>query len=432
MLAPWRPLSIHRACVAAPLWRLHRGPRGTGSAVQFHPPGHAAPAEKVSAFRGYLHRTVEKKQPLEILPWGPEAVRNSLQLLASAPAAVCFEVEGRKGGSEKELQFHFRSLDILTWEDYLPTRVMNSRSLAVTEETSAVKLSRDLVSALQLAPEGEQAVRAFGLWDDETGINVLVKALAMAPSLYPFKKLRCVANVVNPVDDPRSRIFLYLTFGAFVDPPSLSDRSFVAYPPGKEPDPAALKRFYAAVQDQIHQGNRVQMDCMGADAILHAVRALSLVKGFTAEFRVEVTGKAKPQEQSGSEFRPSRSKIRFRAWRGQTWDDFNAIDFAQTSKRIAREQTPIDKLGWAVLAEVRKSKAVALHCFSDETNAVAVAIRALAALPRLTSGRRFYAVPSFGRAGADQRPVLRFYVRRFRGAGEADGDGAADGDAGEV
>ena len=36
---------------------------------------------------------------------------------------------------------------------------------------------------------------------------------------------------------------------------------------------------------------------MGADAILHAVRALSLVKGFTAEFRVEVTGKAKPQEQ---------------------------------------------------------------------------------------------------------------------------------------
>lgn len=84
-------------------------------------------------------------------------------------------------------------------EDYLPTRVMNSRSLAVTEETSAVKLSRDLVSALQLAPEGEQAVRAFGLWDDETGINVLVKALAMAPSLYPFKKLRCVAKLLHEI-----------------------------------------------------------------------------------------------------------------------------------------------------------------------------------------------------------------------------------------
>lgn len=28
--------------------------------------------------------------------------------------------------------------------------------------------------------------------------------LRAVPSLYPFKKLACVANVVNPVDDPRS------------------------------------------------------------------------------------------------------------------------------------------------------------------------------------------------------------------------------------
>ena len=28
--------------------------------------------------------------------------------------------------------------------------------------------------------------------------------LRAVPSLYPFKKLACVANVVNPADDPRS------------------------------------------------------------------------------------------------------------------------------------------------------------------------------------------------------------------------------------
>lgn len=34
--------------------------------------------------------------------------------------------------------------------------------------------------------------------------QVLTKGLATVSGLYPFKKLNCVANLVNPVDDPRS------------------------------------------------------------------------------------------------------------------------------------------------------------------------------------------------------------------------------------
>lgn len=45
------------------------------------------------------------------------------------------------------------------------------------------------------------------------------------------------------------RLFIYATFGAAAEMPALSDRVFQAYPPGARPDEAALKRFYAAVQE---------------------------------------------------------------------------------------------------------------------------------------------------------------------------------------
>ena len=65
---------------------------------------------------------------------------------------------------------------------------------------------------------------------------------------------------MNPVDHPRSRIFVYVTLGASVPAPALSLKTFQAYPPGKDPEPGALKRFFASVQDQIHLGNRVRME----------------------------------------------------------------------------------------------------------------------------------------------------------------------------
>lgn len=372
--------------------------------VRFHPPGKGSSAEKVAAFKNYLHRTVEKeKETIEMSPWGAEAVGHALKALATAPKSVSFEVE--RVSKEESTNVHFKSLGVAPWEEYLESRLMNTRLLAVTNESQVLKLARDVTNALQNAPDNAKAVRAFALWDDEAAIDVLVAGLAAVPSLYPFKKLSCVANVIHPADDPRGRLFVYATFGAAAAPQPLTEKVFQAYPPGADPDSAKLGKFIAAVEDRIHQGDRVHMDGNGPDRIMNVVRALCYIKGFTAEFRVEWWKNTTGNKQG--------KVLRFKARRGQSWDEFNAIDFTETSLLKATSKTPVDKLSYAALAEVKRHQAVAIHCFSDDKEAVAVAIKALAAVPRVTDGSKLYCVPSFGRAGPDRKPVLRLYLRRY-------------------
>lgn len=374
--------------------------------VPIYPPGRGSSAEKITNFKQRLHRTVDNKETIEISPWGAEAIRNSMQALASAPKAVSFEVE-RRMKAENEEHVHFKSLGVSEWKAYLQSRITNTRILQVTNESQANRLARDVATMLQVAPDDARAIRAFALWDDDAAIEVLVHGLAAVPSLYPFKKLACVANVVNPVDDPRSRLFVHATFGEALAPPALTERVFQAYPPGFNPDAAALKRFNASVEDKIHQGLRVHMDVRGSSALMHVIRALCSVKGYTAEFRVDSV-----LDKKGDQ--PFRA-LRFKATRGQSWDEFNATDFTKTSLLKATSRSPVDKLSYAAVAEVRLHQAVAIHCYSDDEEAVSRAIKALAAVPRLTSGKKLCCVPSFGRAGPDRKPVLRLYLRRYVG-----------------
>ncbi|CAJ1383373.1 unnamed protein product [Effrenium voratum] len=403
---------------ASGFWPLAQGLRQLKfCSVELRPPGGYASDEKAHSFRMYIHRTVEKDQRVRMSPWGDAAIRNSLQALATAPKAVSFEVERIKS-SEEEVHLVFESAGSSPWQEYLENRIMNTKRLAVTADTQAVKLARDLVSMLQAAAKDEQAVQAFAFWDDDAALVALAKGVAAVSSLYPFKRLTCVANVVNPMDDPRGRLFVYATFGEPVEPLPKSGQVFHAYPPGSKADPAVLKRFYASVEDRLHQGSHVHMLCLGTDAIMHSIRALCLVKGFTADLVVQWAPGIKG-EGAGSASQSKASQVpravRLKATRGQTWEEFNATDFSKTSLRKVKSTTEVGKLAYAAVAEVRQHEAVAIHCFSDDKAAVTVAMKALAAVPTVTGGKKLVCVPSFGRAGPDQRPVLRLYAKRYRG-----------------
>eukprot|EP00931_Biecheleriopsis_adriatica_P117787 TRINITY_DN93273_c0_g1_i1.p1 TRINITY_DN93273_c0_g1~~TRINITY_DN93273_c0_g1_i1.p1 ORF type:complete len:424 (-),score=66.40 TRINITY_DN93273_c0_g1_i1:15-1286(-) len=390
--------------------------------VKLRPPGNGASQEKIARFRLHLDRTLERGQTVELPSWGPAALCHALQALSTATKSVEFEVHwsglGRAAGDHRSLRFVASSGK--PWEDYLKGRLMNTQGLFVQPTTKAVQLTRAIAKALQAAPADAAAIRVNTFMDDAASVSVLVKALASAPTVYPYHKLRCVANIVRPMEDPRSRVIVYVQGEATERPPDPTGAVFQAMPPGANAESPSLQRFYASVQDRLHRGDQVTIECRGPDAVLQAVRSLCLLQGHVAKFTVSWTSPGESQDKGGAKQQTSQTSqtslnvLRMQAERGQTWESFNSTDFRSTHRLLATPGSPVEKLAWAAIAEVRKEGAVSLHCYSDNKDSVNTLLKAIATVPRLTGGQSLVCTPSFGRSGPGKNPVLRVFVQRKR------------------
>ncbi|CAE8622316.1 unnamed protein product, partial [Polarella glacialis] len=405
--------------------------------VQLRPPGTGASEEKVKKFCLHLDRTLERGEDVDLSVWGPAAVKTAVQGLSLGTKSMEFQVSwdgtGRPSGGHRSLRFEATSG--LTWEEYLRTRKKNTQGLFVQPETKALQLARAIAKGLQASIDQPRAVRVHTFLDDEASVTILAKALASAPTVYPYHRLKCTANVVRPMEDPRSRVIVYVLGEALGEPPvRATGASFEAMPPGADAEADHLRRFNEAVQDRLHRGDEVSMESRGPDAVLHAVRSLCLLQGHAAAFRVhwsDYKRAVSPDGTSSSASTPSSSSsaagtprgtggkgtasvLKIEALRGPTWEEFNATDFSKTGLLLASEKSPVQKLAWAAVAEVRRHGAVSVHCYSDNKDAVNVAMKALATVPRLTGGQRLVIIPSFGRVGQRKDPVIRFHARLDR------------------
>ena len=385
------------------------------------PPGSGASAEKVSTFRRHLHRTLEKGETVELSAWGPVACRNTLQAFATCPKAVEFQLDWMTKESEKERCLHFIAKSFLPWEEYLQTRIMNTKSIPVKAETRAPALARSICSVLESAPPESQAMRVYASLEDEAAVAVLAKGLASAPGLHPFKGLKCICNIVMPMEHPVSRLFTYVTFRDEVAVPKVSYKEFQVYPSGNI-DEEAKRRFTASVQDRLHMGYEVKMSCRAAADVMQAIRSFCLLKGHVAEFRVSWTSlNPVANDQQTSKSSSSARALWVQAVRGPSWEDFNSIDFSNSRLLKATATTPVGKLAYATIAEVRLHGAVSIHCFSDNLDNVNAVMKALATVSSI-SGKQFRCFPSFGRTAPVGDPVLRVYVLRHHGSIESAGD----------
>ena len=379
------------------------------------PPGSGASVEKVSTFRHHLHRTLEKGETVELAAWGVAASQNTMEAFATCSKAIEFQVKWQAKDSEKERCLHFTAKTFLPWEEYLQSRIMNTKSIPVQSETRAVALARSICSILQASPPESRALRVYTPLSDEAAMHVLAKGLATAPGLHPFKTLKCVCNVVTPIGDQISRLFAYLTFADDQALPDVNYKEFNAYPPSN-PDQESQRRFATSVQDRLQMGYNVKMNCRGPAAVTHAIQSLCQMKGHTAQFRVNwdaadtINGSQGVSDSMGSS---AARALRIQAVRGPSWAEFNSIDFSRTQLLFVNAKTPVGKLAYAIIAEVRQKEAVSLHGYSDSKDAVSVLIKALATV-RSISGKQVSCVPSYGRAGAEDRPVLRVYVQRYK------------------
>ena len=373
------------------------------------PPGGGASTEKVSTFRNHLHRTLEKGERVELSAWGAPASQNTIHAFATCSKAVQFQVRWQQKESVKEHCLHFIAKCFLPWEEYLQNRIMNTKSIPVQAETRPLDLARSIASVLQRNTSESRAVRVYAPLADEAAVHILAKGLASAPSLHPFKSLKTVCNIVTPMDDPTSRLFAYLTFAEQEDVPDAGAgiKVFHAYPPGNADQDTAF-RFISAVQDRLQMGNEVKMNCRGPDAVMHAIRSFCLLKGHVAEFRVAWASADTPEETSKSS---AARALLVEAVRGPSWQEFNSIDFNQTHLLKVSGETPVGKLAYAVIAEVRAKGAVSVHCYSDNKYSVGVLMKALATV-RSISGKQVRSIPSYGRARHKGSPVLRVYVQR--------------------
>ena len=376
------------------------------------PPGGGASAEKVSTFRSHLHRTLEKGERVELSAWGAPASQNTIQAFATCSKAVQFQVRWQQKESEKERCLHFIAKCFLPWEEYLQNRIMNTKSILVQAETRPLDLARSIASVLHKDTSAEsRAVRVYAPLSDEAAVHVLAKGLASASSLHPFKSLNSVCNIVTPMDDPTSRLFAYLTFADQEAAPEIGAgvKVFHAYPPANA-DQETARRFIATVQDRLQMGNEVKMNCRGPDAVMHAIQSFCLLKGHVAEFRVAWASADTPDKTSKSS---AARALQVEAVRGPSWQEFNAIDFSQTHVLFVSGQTPVGKLAYAVIAEVKAKGAVSVHCYSDNKYSIGVVMKALATVWSI-SGKQVRSIPSYGRAGPKGSPVLRVYVQRFQ------------------
>eukprot|EP00930_Biecheleria_cincta_P056889 TRINITY_DN42905_c0_g1_i1.p1 TRINITY_DN42905_c0_g1~~TRINITY_DN42905_c0_g1_i1.p1 ORF type:complete len:473 (-),score=72.39 TRINITY_DN42905_c0_g1_i1:96-1514(-) len=386
--------------------------------VTLRPPGSGSSEEKAQKFFVHLDRTLELGETVELSAWGNTAVRNVLRAFVAATKSVKFQVSwdslGRGTESHRSLRFVVASG--LPWEKYLENRSKNTQGLFVQGKTKHLQLARSVAKALEAAPpEDAKAIRVHTFLDDENAVGNLVKGLASASAVYPYHELSCVANAVCPLEDPRERLFVYVTGTASGIQPSITGASFQAMPPGIGAEPEHVRKFNEAVQDRLHRGDRVTMECRGPDAVLHCVRSLCLLQGHAASFRVSWAAISRVSNKTEISKRDQGMNVlQVQAERGPTWDDFNATNFTKTDRLVVAPASHVQALAWAAVKEVRRDGAVSLHCYSDNTSSVNVLMKAIATVPPLTGGQKLICIPSFGRVGARKDPVLRVYVRLDR------------------
>merc|ERR1712190_366370 len=125
------------------------------------------------------------------------------------------------------------------------SRFQDTPGLFVQRDTKVLQLARAIAHALKDQGQDGSALRVHTYVDDEATTNVLVKAIATAPSIHAHYGLRCTSNIVKPVESERPRVFVYVrgSTPSVEDTPAHTGAVFSAATPGTDPDPERLQNF---------------------------------------------------------------------------------------------------------------------------------------------------------------------------------------------
>lgn len=372
-----------------------------------HPPGENAAQSKVDHFLESVSKQLAGQESLELLAKGEQAVLHAVKALALGDRTSEFQIvwlesgdPTTKGDRDRSLSFIARGGD--PWDVYLKSRLLDTKAIAIDQSSKVQQEARKLVKLLVVAENGP-SVRLHAPIHDAAAVNIMAKVIATALPISPFSRILCVANIVkSQVSESSQKIPAKVYINVRPpegEKPKRSGTEFRALPPGNNADSGTVDRFVIAVRDRLHRGDSVVMECRGADALCNTLRALCTLPGHTANMSVEWSG------------RDTAVALKVKAEMGPTWKEFNATDFTTTNLVTVKETSPVKDLAWTIEKEVRQNDAVAVHCFSDIKDAVNVAMKALATVPRLASrGDAVSCIPSHGRVGP--RPVLRLWVTR--------------------
>lgn len=401
--------------------------------VTLGPPGAGADDRKVERFSWHVRRTLGLGEVVELNARGPRAVMNALRAMASGDHRTEFETTWSGEGGTRYLRFVAR---VGTVPDGFASQRIGSMSsaLVATGKSTVLQLARAL--SLEEGKKGFAFVAARE--DDEVALNILAKALATAPSTgRECKRFQCFPEFTGSPGS--TRLLVYLC-GAPAQLPERSGATFTAVPPGVGADRSYTLRFVTATHDRLRRGDDVQMECRGPDAVWHSLRALSELPGHTTEVEVswcrrpakagpnvraevatESTSEVKPQVGTddrrgvdGSDGQRVLNVIALRARRGESYKEFNSTVFAETRRLLVASTTDVRTLAWAIVKEVRRRKAVAVHAYGNDRASVNIAVKALATVPRLTDGSRLSFVPSLGSSKGPGKQVLRLYVQKVQ------------------
>ncbi|CAE7437764.1 unnamed protein product [Symbiodinium natans] len=152
------------------------------------------------------------------------------------------------------------------------------------------------------------------------------------------------------------------------------------------------------------------MQCRGPHAAWHALEALSLKGGVTAEVEARWV-------DSTTAAGAAARAIQLLVSTGQSWKDFNSTDFQKTALLKAGDRPEASRLSKAIGGEIHKHGAVSIHVFAENIKSVHETLKSIASVPSQlqSAGRRVVFVPSLGWAsgpdGQKSRRSLRIYAK---------------------
>ncbi|CAE7745744.1 unnamed protein product, partial [Symbiodinium pilosum] len=366
-------------------------------------PGANASSSSSDKFAGLVSQELEAGRTVELLPHSPEAAWHLVRAFSIGQRAAEFEVcyATESDGRTRSLRVLARSGP--EWSDVSKDLF---KGYFVSRSTMPSKLAQKL--ELELRDKSSVAVHTFV--DAAPAAMTMLEALAAVPSLAAKDdRLLCTAASVEG-ETPRLIIHAR-TPTSWAESSRAAEGSFVAYPPGQNASKEDKKTFWDTVHTRLQPGNPpVVMQCRGASAAWHALEALALKKGVTAEV-----------EASWVDYTHSGQKgraLHLLVTTGQSWTEFNSTDFHQTALLKAGDQPQVRQLSQAIAGEVGKRGATSIHMFVDNVNSVYQTLKAIASVPaqRQSAGRRVVFVPSFGwfkgPDGEKSRRVLRLYAKQ--------------------
>eukprot|EP00930_Biecheleria_cincta_P005109 TRINITY_DN106030_c0_g1_i1.p1 TRINITY_DN106030_c0_g1~~TRINITY_DN106030_c0_g1_i1.p1 ORF type:complete len:404 (-),score=83.13 TRINITY_DN106030_c0_g1_i1:20-1195(-) len=379
-----------------------RHARGTASAApkRLYPPGNSSGPEKAERFAEILNEELHGNGgAVELRPTNADSAWHSLRALCIGPRAADFEVDWVEEQEGKQRSLRVLARPGAAWEKV-------SKDVAGGYFVSNTTDAKGLAQKVEIELRQCQTLTLHGYADAKYVPFTMLKALATVPDLAgKDHALVCTVgstSAASASEETVQRVLVHVSL-----PSSWAEavrEDFVAYPPGRNPDKDALKRFRDSVHGRLSQGSVVVMECRGRHATWHALEALAEARVRTAEMEVQwVDGR-------GAE---GARALQIRAKSGKTWEDFNSTDFTSSGLLRAGEKSQVKPLAKAVGSEVEKTGAVALHFHADDLLAVHTAVKAVASVPSEHKGRRVCCVPSFGWTGSgdERRRSVRLYLQ---------------------